>query len=129
MLGGAPSPCHEVRIGPRIHPVECILIQMTLDEASRSCGALRLEGTARAVRRHIRHVALLPMQLLANQLAARRTAECVALWLIDEGGSIKQCTVGLIVDGAVGCNAGRDAVGLAGARMGAVGKSGIGNDC
>ena len=128
MLDGASSPCHELGTGPHAHSVERVLIQMALDKVSRRRRALRLEGTARAIGRYIGHVALLPVQLLANQCAAGRAAECVALRLIDEDGSIKQRAVGLVVDGAVSRNAGRDAIRFAGGRMCAVGKAGIGNN-
>ena len=42
---------------------------MALDETALGCGALRLESAARAIRRHIGHVALAPVQLLAHERA------------------------------------------------------------
>src|SRR5579871_6187714 len=63
MLGGASSHCHEGGVGPRIHPVESVLIQMTLDESSWGRGAVRLEGAARAVERRVGDIALLPVEV------------------------------------------------------------------
>jgi len=49
MVGSASSSSREFEIGSRIHPSECVLVEMMLEETALGCGALRLESAARAI--------------------------------------------------------------------------------
>jgi len=48
MLGSASSSSREFEIGSRIHPSECLLVEVALGETALGFGALRLEA-ARAI--------------------------------------------------------------------------------
>src|ERR1700730_18136809 len=91
------------------------------------CGALRLESAAGAIGRHIGHVALAPVQLLANQRAASRTAVAVRIRLVGKGTAVEQLAVGLVVDGPIGRGARHDAVAFTGTGMDAAGIARIGH--
>src|SRR5271157_3255702 len=127
MLGSASSSRHEFGSGSCIHPGKCVLVQMALDESALGSGALRLESAARAIGRYIGHIALAPVQLLANQHAASRTAVAVGVRLVGKGAAVKQLAVGLVVDGPVGWGARHDTVAFTGTGMGAAGIARIGH--
>src|ERR1700723_2081372 len=114
MLGGASSLPHKVGSSSRIHPVEGVFVQMALHEAPIGGSALLLEATARAIGRHISDIALLSVQLLAQQSASCRAAQRIGVGLVDEGGPVEQIAVALTVHRPIGRNARRDAVNLAG---------------
>jgi hypothetical protein len=64
----AASPCsHHFRFGARVHAVERIFVEMTLDRAPLGCGAARFERTTRTIRRGVGNFSFLAMKLLCGQ--------------------------------------------------------------
>src|SRR6185437_16358282 len=125
MLGGATPSRHKFGSGSGIHAGEHLLIQMAFEETALRRSALRLESAAGAIGRHVSHVALTPVQLLAHKRPASRTAVAVGIRLVDKSAAVEQFAIAPVVDGAVGWRACEDAVSFASAGMGTIGVAGV----